>query len=53
MEIHGPTISYCISTYLSIISIISDFIKKDIRNTKERYIDTSTVKVSQFDNLYV
>jgi hypothetical protein len=51
MEIHGPAIPYCISIYLSTISIISDFIKKDIRNMKERYIDTSAVKLAQFDNL--
>jgi hypothetical protein len=39
MEIHGPTISYFVSIYFSIISIISDFIKQDIRNKKGNVVD--------------
>jgi len=35
MEIHRHTVSYFVSVCASIISILSDFIKKDIGNMKE------------------
>jgi len=54
MEMHGHIISYYVSIYVSIISIISDFIKKEIRNKKESVnIIRYTAKLAQFDNLRV
>jgi len=45
MEIHGHIISYYVSIYVTIISIMSDFINKEIRNKKESVFNVKQIIV--------